>query len=72
MPLPSGEGTSETMCIIATYSGHDSFARSTTQQDQHAQKYGIVHGERAGLVWQIWLYWSQVSVTMKQTLKLIS
>ena len=42
------------------------------KQDQHAQKYGMVHGERAGLVWQIWLYWSQVSVTMKQTLKLIS
>ena len=31
----------------------------------------MVHGECAGLVWQIWLYWSQVSVTMKQTLKLI-
>ena len=30
----------------------------------------MVHGEHAGLVWQIWLYWSQVSVTMKQTLKL--
>ena len=75
MPLPSGEGTSETLVLCVSLLRTVAMTPLQDQppkQDQHAQKYGMVHGECAGLVWQIWLYWSQVSVTMKQTLKLIS